>query len=135
MEPRFIVGPPGTGKTHKRIIKLYKECFPKYTPEKIVLLSHTNVAVGQILNAIMKLKEVKGYTRKDFEDRICTIHHYCNHKIMGNKGLFSNEDLRGLCITEDGRGFRQSKERDVEKHPVLNFIKDARGHGRDLDKH
>ena len=135
MEPRFIVGPPGTGKTHKRIIKLYKECFPKYTPEKIVLLSHTNVAVGQILDAIMKLKEVKGYTRKDFEDRICTIHHYCNHKLMGNKGLFSNEDLRGLCITEDGRGFRQSKERDVEKHPVLNFIKDARGHGRDLDKH
>ena len=137
MEARFIVGPPGTGKTHKRIIKLYKECFPKYNPEKIVLLSHTNVAVGQILDAIMKLKEVKekGYRRKFFKDRICTIHHYCKNKLMGNKTLFSNEDLKGLCITEDGRGFRQSKERDVEKHPVLKFIKEARGNGRDLDKH
>ena len=135
MKPKFIVGPPGTGKTRISLIDKYKECFPKYNPEKIVLLSHTNVAVGQILDAVMDLKEVKGYTRKDFEDRICTIHHYCNHKLMGNKGLFSNEDLRGLCITEDGRGFRQSKERDVEKHPVLKFIKEARGNGRDLDKH
>ena len=25
MEPRFIVGPPGTGKTYKWIVKKYKE--------------------------------------------------------------------------------------------------------------
>jgi len=137
MKPRFIVGPPGTGKTHIWIVKKYKECFSKYTPEKIVLLSHTNVAVGQILDAIMDLKEIKekGYRRKFFENRICTIHHYCNSKLMGNKTLFSNADLQGLCITEDGRGFRNSKEKDIEKHPVLKFIKDARGNGRDLDKH
>ena len=137
MKPRFIVGPPGTGKTHIFLVDKYKKCFSKYNPEKIVLLSHTNVAVGQILDAIMKLKEVKerGYTRKDFENRICTIHHYCKHKLMGNKRLFSNADLQGLCITDDGRGFRNSKEKDVEKHPVLKFIKEARGNGRDLDKH
>ena len=64
MEARFIVGPPGTGKTHIFLVEKYEECFSKYNPEKIVLLSHTNVAVGQILDAIMKLKEVKekGYT-------------------------------------------------------------------------
>ena len=108
MKPKFIVGPPGTGKTRISLIDKYKKCFPKYNPEKIVLLSHTNVAVGQILDAIMKLKEVKekGYRRKFFKDRICTIHHYCKNKLMGNKTLFSNEDLKGLCITEDGRGFK-----------------------------
>ena len=74
----------------------YKECFSKYDPDKIILVSHTNVAVGQILDAIMKLKEVKekGYRRKFFDDRICTIHHYCKSKLMGSKGLFSNEDFQ-----------------------------------------
>ena len=134
MEPRFVVGPPGTGKTHKFLVDKYKECFSKYNPDKIILVSHTNVAVGQILDAIMKLKEVKerGYRRKFFKDRICTIHHYCRHKLL-RRELFSNEDLRDLCMEEGG--FRQSKERDIEKHPLLKFIKEARGNGRILDKH
>ena len=134
MEARFVVGPPGTGKTHIFLVEKYEECFSKYNPEKIVLLSHTNVAVGQILDAIMDLKEVKekGYRRKFFEDRICTIHHYCRSKLL-RKEKFENTDFESLCLEETG--FRQSKERDIEKHPVLKFIKDARGHGRDLDKH
>ena len=134
MEARFIVGPPGTGKTHTFLVEKYEECFSKYNPEKIVLLSHTNVAVGQILDAIMDLKEVKekGYRRKFFEDRICTIHHYCRSKLL-RKEKFENTDFESLCLEETG--FRQSKERDIEKHPVLKFIKDARGHGRDLEEH
>ena len=76
MEARFIVGPPGTGKTHTWLVKKYEECFSKYTPEKIILLSHTNVAVDQILDAILDLKEVKekGYRKKFFKGRISTIH-------------------------------------------------------------
>ena len=54
MEAKFIVGPPGTGKTHIFLVEKYEECFSKYNPEKIVLLSHTNVAVEQILDAIKK---------------------------------------------------------------------------------
>ena len=137
MEARFIVGPPGTGKTHTWLVKKYEECFSKYTPEKIILLSHTNVAVDQISDAILDLKEVKekGYRRKFFKGRISTIHSYCKNKLMGNKTLFENEDLTGLCMTENGRGFRQSNERDVEKHPVLRFIKEARGHKRELEEH
>jgi len=134
MEAKFIVGPPGTGKTHIFLVEKYEECFSKYNPEKIVLLSHTNVAVEQILDAIMKLKEVKekGYRRKFFEDRICTIHHYCRSKLL-RKEKFGNTDFESLCLEETG--FRQSKERDIEKHPVLKFIKDARGNGRNLDEH
>jgi len=137
MEARFIVGPPGTGKTHTWLVKKYEECFSKYTPEKIILLSHTNVAVDQILKAVMDLKEVKekGYRRKFFKGRISTIHSYCKNKLMGNKTLFENEDLKGLCMTKNGKGFRQSNERDVEKHPVLRFIKEARGHKRELEEH
>ena len=89
MEARFVVGPPGTGKTHTFLVEKYEECFSKYNPEKIVLLSHTNVAVGQILDAILDLKGVKesGRRRKSFEDRICTIHHYCRSKLL-RKELF-----------------------------------------------
>ena len=137
MEARFIVGPPGTGKTHTWLVKKYEECFSKYTPEKIILLSHTRVAVNQISEAILDLKEVKekGYRRKFFKGRISTIHSYCKNKLMGNKTLFENEDLTGLSMTENGRGFRQSNERDVEKHPILRFIKEARGHERELEEH
>ena len=137
MEARFIVGPPGTGKTHTWLVKKYEECFSKYTPEKIILLSHTNVAVDQILDAILDLKEVKekGYRRKFFKGRISTIHSYCKNKLMGNKTLFENEDLNGLGTTKKGKGFRQSNERDVEKHPILRFIKEARGHEREFEKH
>ena len=134
MEPRYIVGPPGTGKTRKFLVEKYKECFPKYNPEKIILLSHTQVAVGEIRDAIMNLKEVKekGYKEKFFEHRICTIHHYCKHKLF-RKERFENDDFKDLCRIETG--FRQSKERDIEKHPLLKFVKEARGNGRDLDKH
>ena len=134
MEARFVVGPPGTGKTHTFLVEKYEECFSKYNKEKIILLSHTNVAVGQILDAIMDLKEVKekGYRRKFFENRICTIHHYCRSKLL-RKEKFENTDFENLCLEETG--FRQSKERDIEKHPVLKFVKEARGNGRNLDEH
>ena len=51
MEARFVVGPPGTGKTHIFLVEKYEEGFSKYNPEEIILLSHTNVAVEQILES------------------------------------------------------------------------------------
>ena len=114
MKARFVVGPPGTGKTKTFLVEKYKECFSKYNPEKIILLSHTNVAVGEILDEIMKLEEVKkrGYRRKFLEDHICTIHSYCQSKLL-KKEKFENTDFENLCREETG--FRNSKERDVEK--------------------
>ena len=90
MEARFIVGPPGTGKTHKWIVKMYEKLLKeKITKEQIVLLSHTREAVRQLLMAVMKIKDEEGKTLEDngydedfFEDRICTLHHYCKHKLM-----------------------------------------------------
>ena len=65
MEARFVVGPPGTGKTYKWIVKRYKKLLKKYVPQDIVLLSHTNEAVRQILNAVMSIKDAEGKTLKE----------------------------------------------------------------------
>jgi superfamily I DNA/RNA helicase len=50
MKARFVVGPPGTGKTHIWIVKRYKKLLKEYGPENIILLSHTNEAVEQTFN-------------------------------------------------------------------------------------
>ena len=50
MKARFVVGPPGTGKTHKWIVKRYKKLLKEYGPEDIILLSHTNEAVQTTFN-------------------------------------------------------------------------------------
>ena len=54
-KPRFISGPPGTGKTHTFIVNQYKELIKEYNPENIIIISHTNVAVREIKNAILKI--------------------------------------------------------------------------------
>ena len=68
-KPRFISGPPGTGKTHTFIVNQYKELIKDYKPENIIIISHTNVAVREIKNAILNLEEVKakGYDLKFYE--------------------------------------------------------------------
>jgi len=88
IEPRFIAGPPGTGKTHGFILDLYKELLLKYHPDKIIILSHTNVAADQIKDAILALPIMKerGFTKKSMKYKICTIHSYCfcrEHSTLG----------------------------------------------------
>ena len=95
-KPRFVVGPPGTGKTHIFLLTKYRKFFKLYDPDKIVLISHTNTAVNEILDAVMKIPEIKerGYRRKFFEDRICTIHHYCKRRLV-RKEVFNENHV--LC--------------------------------------
>ena len=83
MTPRFVAGPPGTGKTHTFIVKLYKELLNKYSPENIIILSHTNVAADEIRHAILELPEMKekGLRKKFFKYRISTIHSFCKSKV------------------------------------------------------
>jgi len=47
-QPKFISGPPGTGKTSIFITNKYKELLKKYSHNKIIILSHTNVAADEI---------------------------------------------------------------------------------------
>ena len=36
--PKFVSGPPGTGKTHIFLVEKYKELLKDYDPEKIIML-------------------------------------------------------------------------------------------------
>ena len=48
MKPKFISGPPGTGKTNFFIRDKYIELINKYGHENIIILSHTNTAADEI---------------------------------------------------------------------------------------
>ena len=45
---KFISGPPGTGKTSMFITQKYTELLKKYSYNRIIILSHTNVAADEI---------------------------------------------------------------------------------------
>ena len=48
---KFIVGPPGTGKT-TRLVELYYDLIKYYRMESIITISHTNVAADEIRDRI-----------------------------------------------------------------------------------
>ena len=82
--PKFVSGPPGTGKTHIFLIEKYKELLKTYIPEKIIMLSHTNVAADELKDAVLKLPEMieRGLRKKFFKYKICTIHAFCKSKLL-----------------------------------------------------
>ena len=134
MKARFVVGPPGTGKTYRWIVKKYKELLALCgSPDFIICLSHTNEAVRQLLNAIMKLDGIKGkYDDDFFEHRICTLHHYCKQKLM-HREVFTeenNDDFKALCIEDTGFRMPKKKDMTIKKHPFFKFINHARGNGK-----
>ena len=135
IEPRFIAGPPGTGKTHVYIVKLFKELIVKYDYTKILILSHTNVAAEQILGAVHKLPEMKGVTKKELRKTIGTIHHYCRNRpsLDGKLTKTKLEDHKKLI--EKNRHFNDDKNPDIEKHNLYRFRSDAKGRGLSYDEY
>ena len=136
MKPRFIAGPPGTGKTHDFILGLYKKLLKEdYPPEKIVILSHTNVAANQIKEAVLKLPEMqgRGFTLKSMKKTISTIHSYCKGRLLP-KEKFDLDDHNNLIIQE--KYFKLDPQTDIErKHKFYRYISDARGHGKTLEEY
>ena len=133
MDPRFIAGPPGTGKTHGFIVNLYKDRLKEYSPENIIILSHTNVAADEIRDAILELTEMKerGLRKKFFKYRICTIHKYCRSKVP-HKEKFDDTDDHANLIKLNKHFF--STEKNLEKHGFYKYVKAARGKGLTLQK-
>ena len=134
MQPRFIAGPPGTGKTHGFILDLYKELLLKYHPDKIIILSHTKVAANQIKDAVLALPAMKerGFTKKSMKYKICTIHSYCKNRLL-HKDKFEYEDHKNLII--QNRLFGRDSSADVDKHTLYKFRSDAKGRGMTYDEY
>lgn len=138
MKPKFVAGPPGTGKTHLFLTKKYKELLKKFNPEKIIMLSHTNVAADELKEAILELPEIKerGLRKKFFKYKICTIHSFCRSKLL-KKELISFADYLNLC--RENSGFKKQRvtqsEFDEDKHKFFRFLKDAFGRGKTIKEH
>ena len=137
IEPRFIAGPPGTGKTHIYIVEeLYQELLLKYEPSRIIILSHTNVAADQIRDAVLALTVMKerGFTKKSMKYKICTIHRFCKNFLrVAQKDKFEYEDHKNLI--GQNKLFGRDPSTNVDKHALYKFRSDAKGRGMLLDEY
>ena len=138
-QPKFISGPPGTGKTTTFITGKYVELLKNYSHNKIIILSHTNVAADEIRDAILKLPEVKekGLTKKSLKYKICTIHAYCKSRLVGRKEVFSYEDHKNLSMVDSLFKLQRvtESEFDNDKHKFYRYLADAYGRGKSLREH
>ena len=137
-KPKFVSGPPGTGKTHKFLIKKYKELLKTYSPEKIIMLSHTNVAADELKDAVLKLPEMleRGLRKKFFKYKICTIHAFCKSKVL-KKELRTYADYLNLCRENSGFKIQRTSQSDFDndKHKFFRFLNDAFGQGKTIKEH
>jgi len=136
-QPKFISGPPGTGKTSKFITQKYTELLKKYSYNKIIILSHTNVAADEIRDEILKLPEMQGVTKKAMKYNICTIHSYCKSRLVGRKEVFSYEDHMNLTTIDSLFKLQRVTESEfnADKHKFYRYLADAYGKGNTLKEH
>ena len=136
-QPKFISGPPGTGKTSMFITQKYTELLNKYSFNKIIILSHTNVAADEIRDEILKLPEMEGVTKKAMKYKICTIHAYCKSRLVGRKEVFSYEDHKNLSMIDSLFNLQRVTESEfnADKHKFYRYLADAYGRGKTLKEH
>ena len=130
---KFIIGPPGTGKTTK-LVSLYYELIQKYNINDIIVISHTNVAADEIRERIEdeeNAKEqgvwniIKGRNKNFYKQHISTIHSYCKSNLFGAKA-FDEECYIRLCGREDlfSRHYKGGKDLKSlsSRHPFWKFL-------------
>jgi len=136
-QPKFISGPPGTGKTSMFITQKYTELLKKYSYNRIIILSHTNVAADEIRDEILKLPEMQGVTKKAMKYNICTIHSYCKSRLVGRKEVFSYADHMNLTTIDSLFKLQRVTESEfnADKHKFYRYLADAHGRGNTLKEH
>jgi len=136
-QPKFISGPPGTGKTSMFITQKYTELLKNYSHNRIIILSHTNVAADEIRDEILKLPEMQGVTKKAMKYKICTIHAYCKSRLVGRKEVFGYEDHMNLTTIDSLFKLQRVTESEfnADKHKFYRYLSDAYGRGKTLKEH
>ena len=130
---KFIVGPPGTGKT-TRLVELYYDLIKHYRMETIITISHTNVAADEIRDRIRDQEnaikygvwdKIKSNNKKFYEDHISTIHSYCKSNLFGAQ-VFDEEcyielDRQNKLFSRHYRGGKDLQTLS-KRHPFWKFL-------------
>ena len=130
-EPEFVPGPPGTGKTHRWLKNKYTGFLQESTWDRIVVLSHTNTAVKELIKAVNNLPELKNVPDTKLEDQICTIHSYFRGEYR-KMGKYEKEEHKKFCSENTEMKF-WNKPKGWEKHPLYEFSSHAHGKGLTFD--
>ena len=129
--PKWIPGPPGTGKTHIWLKDEYTKFLKKNISwERIVVLSHTNVAAKQIIKSIKKIPEMENIPDTKLQDNIRTIHSYFKSKFT-RLGKYEKADHEGFCKQNpEMKHWSKIKRLGWEKHPLYQIS--SHSHGKNL---
>ena len=123
--PEFVPGPPGTGKTHLWLKNKYTEFLQGYSWDRIVVLSHTNTAVKELIKAVNNLPELKNVPDTKLEDQICTIHAYFRGQYLPLQ-KYEKKEHKEFCSANPSMKFWH-KRKSWEKHPLYEFSSHAHG--------
>ena len=159
MNRKFIVGPPGTGKT-RDLVNLYYEKIQLYPIERTQIISHTNIAADEICERIYNKENAKRYEQKNNviiwdkleenkklflsenkEDRrvVSTISYYCKENLR-HPPMFDKESYIELCRIHPFfmRHYSNKKSFDLRslcsKHPFFKAIGFAADNGQTLSE-
>ena len=145
-----IAGPPGTGKTTKLVEIYYDHLIDKYSPDDIIVISHTNTAANHIRDKIYSDESIQEYQEKTgneifrlikqsketLKENVSTIHKFCKDRVLGDSFLI--EDYEILINIHElfnkhtfGKNF-QGVDLLFKKHPFFKFMSMARDNGKNF---
>ena len=158
MNRKFIVGPPGTGKT-RYLVDLYYDKIQTYDIEKTQIISHTNNAADEICERIYNQKNARLYEQKhkvkvweklqehkklfnteSRQDRrvISTISYYCKenlkHPAMFDKESYTELSRRHPLFSSYYKKKPTELDSLFSKHPFFKALGTAVDNGKTLEE-
>ena len=156
MDRKFIVGPPGTGKT-RCLVDLYYEKVPTCSIERTQIISHTNNAADEICERIYNEKNARAYEKEHNvkiwekleehkklfntdarEDRrvISTISYYCKenlkHPPMFDKESYLELSRRHPLFSQHYKKKPTDLHSLFSRHPFFKALGSAADNGKTL---
>ena len=158
MDRKFIVGPPGTGKT-RYLVDLYYDKIQTYDIERTQIISHTNNAADEICERIYNEENARLYEQKhkvkvwekledhkklfnteSREDRrvISTISYYCKenlkHPDMFDKISYAELSRQRPLFAQYYKKKPTELNHLFKKHPFFKALGTANDNGKTLEE-